>query len=392
MADIIASKNRLAARILKAEMLGDEEMVETLKLQLANIEQGSLSSSKVEDDKQSPNTNKKKEPEKSQTINKNTSGQLKRVHEDDMTIQQMYIQEKTGSAKDDVKLYLNNQKKFARDSLDTSQFSEEKDDSQAILKGATSKSKQRGEILRGTNKNKEHEPCDICPQTKLKHLILWQGQHVFMSLLPFRLSLSRLSCTVIRNLDHDYDCFVDSSEECQSETEHIISCLKSCWDKQGYQCIVMESYHKNSRNSNRNLLPNSGDNHFQLYCIAIKKRYFEEARLYFKQALLECEKEWSMNKKLITTSDDKRIHNCLPRGLSYFWVCFDSINKGFAHVIEDEDRFSNYFGFDVLAGLLDKNLHEVLHPKKEDYLQQFERSRLFKLEWSQYKPAGQLND
>lgn len=60
-----------------------------------------------------------------------------------------------------------------------------------------------------------------------------------------------------------------------------------------------------------------------------------------QKALLECETEWSMNKKVIDL-ESKDVRQVIPNGLSYFMVEFET-NKGYAHVIEDEQLFPKNF-------------------------------------------------
>jgi len=57
--------------------------------------------------------------------------------------------------------------------------------------------------------------------------------------------------------------------------------------------------------------------------------------------LLECEIEWSINKKIVDLTS-KDIRHAVPNGLSYFVVEFPS-HPGYAHVIENEEMFSKNF-------------------------------------------------
>lgn len=56
---------------------------------------------------------------------------------------------------------------------------------------------------------------------------------------------------------------------------------------------------------------------------------------------MECEKEWAQNKQVVNVSkfDVKRV---IPKGLPYFMAHF-GMDNGFAHVIEDENRFPRNF-------------------------------------------------
>ncbi len=60
-----------------------------------------------------------------------------------------------------------------------------------------------------------------------------------------------------------------------------------------------------------------------------------------QKALLECESEWAMNKKVVDLKG-KDVRKCVPKGLPYFVVDF-GMQSGFAHVVEDEHRFPDAF-------------------------------------------------
>lgn len=64
--------------------------------------------------------------------------------------------------------------------------------------------------------------------------------------------------------------------------------------------------------------------------------------LFFQKAILESDSEWAHNKKLIDTSK-KGLIGSIPKGLPYFSVEF-GLDGGFAHVVEDEHLFPQYFG------------------------------------------------
>ena len=64
--------------------------------------------------------------------------------------------------------------------------------------------------------------------------------------------------------------------------------------------------------------------------------------LVLQKAILESDEEWAQNKKLLDLSK-KDIRRSIPKGFSYFAVDF-GLQAGFAHVIENEDKFSSSFG------------------------------------------------
>ena len=71
---------------------------------------------------------------------------------------------------------------------------------------------------------------------------------------------------------------------------------------------------------------------------------------YFKQALLECDEEWSQHRKLYDTKGSVR--GTVPPSFSYFDASF-GLQAGYAHVVENEAEWKADFGRDVLEGLLD---------------------------------------
>ncbi|NWI55229.1 C19L2 protein, partial [Calyptomena viridis] len=82
--------------------------------------------------------------------------------------------------------------------------------------------------------------------------------------------------------------------------------------------------------------------HMVYECIPLPKEVGDMAPIYFKKAIMESDEEWSMNKKLIDLSS-KDIRKSVPKGLPYFSVDF-GLQRGFAHVIEDQHNFPHYFG------------------------------------------------
>ena len=60
-----------------------------------------------------------------------------------------------------------------------------------------------------------------------------------------------------------------------------------------------------------------------------------------KKAIMESDTQWSQNHKLIDTSEKGLRH--IPKNFPYFYVEY-AFDKGFAHVIEEADKFPRHFG------------------------------------------------
>lgn len=98
-----------------------------------------------------------------------------------------------------------------------------------------------------------------------------------------------------------------------------------------------------------------------IHCVS--NRDFEMAPFYFKKAIQESEREWSTNKQLVTLKE-KDLRRTIPKGLPYFWVHF-GVENGFAHVIEEQDRFPSNFAQEIIGGLLNLDTRLWRRPRKE---------------------------
>ncbi|CDW56681.1 CwfJ C 2 and CwfJ C 1 domain containing protein [Trichuris trichiura] len=73
----------------------------------------------------------------------------------------------------------------------------------------------------------------------------------------------------------------------------------------------------------------------------------------------------------------------IPRGFSYFAVHF-GCRGGFAHVIENENLISPWFGQEVLGGMLDVDYSVWRNPLHEKFQVQLSRTKQFKSQWAPY--------
>uniref|UniRef100_A0A6G1SQM8 CWF19-like protein 2 n=1 Tax=Aceria tosichella TaxID=561515 RepID=A0A6G1SQM8_9ACAR len=387
------TKNKISAQIIKAEMLGDQDKVKRLKRELHELTHGTTSTSSR--DSRRPDyqtrviTNDRPEPSHSviyKTPGKGGGGHDGRVQKflgSIGTLDQMFQREKTLTASDEARMFMKTATKFSREDMETKHFSEEIDDSQVILNKSKKHKGEDGACCYAKQaKNDDLGPCSRCLEKVAKHLVVDNTGSVYMSLTDSKPFLSHMSNIIIRNIGHTCDSFVSATGQQQDDTATLIQSLREMWKSKGYRCIVMETYFRKKRSKGDD--STSGGNHFQVHCLPVKEKHYERSRMSFKQALQECEREWSMNRKLIVT-EGRKIQRYLPKGLSYFWVCFDELTNGFGHVIENENDFSRYFGLEVLSGLLDKDFNPLRAHQREIYKDQFERSKDFKLLYSNFR-------
>ncbi|KAK8518444.1 hypothetical protein V6N12_017591 [Hibiscus sabdariffa] len=112
----------------------------------------------------------------------------------------------------------------------------------------------------------------------------------------------------------------------------------------------------------------------------------------FSQAIDEAEDEWSQHnaKKLIDASE-KGLRGSIPKDFPYFHVEF-GVNKGFVHVIDDENQFKSSFGLNVIRGMLHLAEEDVYrHRRHQSVEDQKQAAANFAHEWEPYDWTKQLN-
>ncbi|PVV00001.1 hypothetical protein BB559_000205 [Furculomyces boomerangus] len=108
-------------------------------------------------------------------------------------------------------------------------------------------------------------------------------------------------------------------------------------------------------------------NHISIECFPIpyKNDTFINARLYFKQAILSSDDEWTVHNKLIDTRKDSTkggFRNKMSSKVPYFHIWFD-LDGGYGHVIENRDYFAKSFGHEIIASLLKLPVNLARKPK-----------------------------
>ncbi|XP_006802140.1 CWF19-like protein 2 [Neolamprologus brichardi] len=183
------------------------------------------------------------------------------------------------------------------------------------------------------------EKCQHCFSSKelQKHLIVAIGSKVYLS-LPAGVSMTEGHCLICPLQHHCSATGMD--EDIWSEMQLFRRTLVRMFEAQELDCVFMET-HMNPRRRQ----------HMVLECIPLPKELGDMAPIYFKKAIMECDEEWAMNKKVVDLSS-KSIRQAVPRSLPYFAVDF-GLQGGFAHVIENEQKFPHYFGKEVVGGMLD---------------------------------------
>ncbi|XP_015110243.1 CWF19-like protein 2 [Diachasma alloeum] len=384
--------NKLGAKIVKAEILGDMELAQELKEKLERarkMRKLTPKSSEPEREREkdviltvtnSKGMSKPLEPRsryeepqggrrKSKKVETHDKGQRVRYFADDdkYSLQEMFEREKgdSGSRGKDESVFV----KMASKSMDMDELFEQnitrgESDAKQDLRDKTRAIKEHNRI------EKSLESCRLCFDSKemLKHLIVAMGHKMYLTLPP-HVSLTPGHC-IIAPIHHS-PCQTQLDEDIYEELKTFKKAItKMCADNQEYPVFfeVAMGLHR---------FP-----HMQLECVPMPEEVGSMAPMYFKKALLECEMEWSTNKKVVDLSK-KDVKQSIPKGLPYFMVDFGD-HGGFAHVIEDEKLFPRNFAQEIIGGMMDLDSSMWRKPRRENFEGQRKKVVEFADKWKKY--------
>ncbi|KAG9265288.1 CWF19-like protein 2 [Astyanax mexicanus] len=395
--------NKLGAKLVKAELLGNTALMASLKAQLeaarkarenqaqkptarppTQVTQGEA---EAEQDLvlfrtdhsgrawpvsgPSQHVEPKGGRRKRKAIETHVAGERVRYFDDDdgMDLREMVRREKMSTAEDQNALYSRMAAKMMGKqdgdnyTLDDMFVSSAAQKERAGLDEDRQRSRAKEEARRLAGRLEKCPYCFTSPELP-KHLIIAIGSKVYLS-MPNCVSLTEGHC-VIAPLQH-HCCSTGLDEDVWSEMQVFRRALVRVFEAQDLDCVFLETH----MNPKRRL-------HLLYECVPLPRELGDMAPVYFKKALLEADEEWAMNKKVVDLSS-KNIRQSVPRGLPYFSVDF-GLQGGFAHVIENEQKFPHYFGKEILGGMLDLEPRRWRKPIREN----FDDQRKKVLEFSQW--------
>ncbi|XP_068281041.1 CWF19-like protein 2 isoform X2 [Nyctibius grandis] len=392
--------NRLGARIVKAELMGDMELASELQAELDNARklretQGQIpaksdreASSRQEDEQvvlvrtdqsgrawpvtapaepQEPKGGRRKR----QMVPTHIDKERVRYFQDDdtMNLKDLVKNEKMRTAEDQNSLFMRMASKLV-ERTDREYYTL---DDMFVSKAAKRARSGEEEEIQRRKAIHEHqqlaarmEKCPYCfDSSELpKHLIIAIGTKVYLS-LPRNQSLTEGHCLIAPLQHHTAATLLD--EDIWEEIWMFRNTLVKMFEAKDLDCVFLET---NMGMKKRY--------HMVYECIPLPKEVGDMAPIYFKKAIMESDEEWSVNKKLIDLSS-KDVRKCVPKGFPYFSVDF-GLQGGFAHVIEDQHKFPHYFGKEIIGGMLD------LEPRlwRKGIRQNFEDQRKKVLQFAQW--------
>ncbi|CAF0737069.1 unnamed protein product [Adineta steineri] len=192
------------------------------------------------------------------------------------------------------------------------------------------------------------EQCWLCIENLSKSYIFGLLDQWYLCAPPQE-SLVEGHCFIVP-IQHSSSRF-HLDDDVLSELDTLKQQLTDLYRKNYNQLPIFIETFKNPR-----LLP-----HMYIECIPVPIDQANLVPMYFRKALLESESMWSTNKKLIELNHprSRTLKSVLPKGLPYFCVEFpvdksknDNHIYGYAHMIEERGQFPLYFGREILGGLM----------------------------------------
>ncbi|KAM9319812.1 CWF19-like protein 2 [Gastrophryne carolinensis] len=368
--------NKLGAKIVKAEIMGNMELASRLRAQLEQARQQRQNRQQppVKDKGEQSKDSSSREEQEVLLVRTDQSGRawpvnasgepaeprggrrkrskvethadrerVRYFHDDDnQSLHDLVKREKMGTAEDQNKAFMRMASKL-REKTDQDYYTLDDMFVSSAAKKEHANEEEERERQQAISEHRKlaarMEKCPFCfDNAELpKHLIIAIGVKVYLC-LPNHISLTEGHCLIIPLQHYTAATLVD--EDIWNEIQMFRKALVRMFAEKGLDCVFLET--------NLNLRKRF---HLVYECIPLPKETGDMAPIYFKKAIMESEEEWSMNKKLVDLST-KDIRRSVPKGLPYFSVDF-GLQGGYAHVIEDQNKFPHYFGKEIIGGMLD---------------------------------------
>ncbi|XP_017346471.1 CWF19-like protein 2 isoform X2 [Ictalurus punctatus] len=393
--------NKLGAKLLKAELMGNTALMDPLKAQLESARKARENHAhkpkrvSVQEEAEqevvlfrtdqsgrawpvsgpSQHVEPKGGRRKKKAIETHVAGERVRYFADDdsLNLREMVRREKMTSAQDQNALYSRMAAKMMGKqdgdnyTLDDMFVSSAAQREREGLDEERARKRAMGE---GRSLAAQMDKCPFCfSNTELpKHLVVAIGAKVYLC-LPNSVSLTEGHC-LIAPLQH-HCCSTGLDEDVWNEVQVFRKSLVQMFQSLGLDCVFLETH----RNPKKRM-------HMLYECVPLPRELGDMAPIYFKKAIMECDEEWAMNKKVVDLSS-KNIRQAVPRGLPYFSVDF-GLQGGLAHVIENQDKFPYYFGKEILGGMLDLEPRRWRKPIRENFDDQRKKVLQFSQWWKPF--------
>ena len=396
-----AQLNSLGAKLVKAEMVGDEDKVKMLKCEMERLRklkklQDNQSDGKKEDKEMvilttTDRFNRERpfelpshstRPSLNPKVSHSKKGKREKYFADDdrYSLQDLVKQERSMTSDETLAAISRMASKFTP-ATNSDETVDDVLDSKIALSYDESKEQVRQKqkaIYESRAMAEVLSNCKYCFDTPnfSKHLLIAVGIGVYLA-VPSHQSMTEGHCFLVP-VEHT-TCSLQMDENVWSEVQIFLKGLTQMFADRDMDVIFTETYSHSKRKF-----------HMYIECIPLPKNEGSLAPMYFKKAILESDEEWAQNRKLIDTRG-KGVRKSVPAGLPYFFVDF-GLDGGYAHIIEDASKFPHYFAKEVIGGLLDVEPRLWLKPPKDNTENQ--KSKALKLSswWKPYDWTHKLKN
>ncbi|KAF7150452.1 hypothetical protein RHSIM_Rhsim02G0033400 [Rhododendron simsii] len=326
------SANQLAAKALQLRLKGKLEEAEKLMKEAENVKAKQVAEGESSRPPSERNTRR-------YTTHDTSIRQRKKEDDADMHLAQKIVQNK----------------KFST--------SAQADDEYDFDDGPRRKAKKKGGTDQKLNEKTnfstriltQQERCKFCFENpnRPRHLVVAIANFTYLS-LPHWQSVAAGHCCILTLQHESATRAVDNNV--WDEIRNFKKCLIMMFAKQEKDVVFLETVMGLAQQRR----------HCLVECIPLPQDIAKQAPLYFKKAIDEAEDEWSQHnsKKLIDTSV-KGLRGSVPKDFPYFHVEF-GLNKGFVHVIDDEQQFKANFGLNLIRGMLKLREEDIYGRRKHD--------------------------
>lgn len=223
------------------------------------------------------------------------------------------------------------------------------------------------EHIRAENRLKE---CYFCLENDKceKKFVISLGESVYLA-LPVKGSLTKFHCLIVPS--NHVTSVRTADEEVLEEIEKYKTGLLRMFHSMGMEPVFMET-----------CLRANSDVHTFIDVIPFEREAAGDAPMFFKEALTNCETEWSQHKKIIDTRG-KKLAACIPPNFPYFHVDFDG-KGGFLHVVESAKDFTHYFGRSIAASILQVSPELYIKPHRKTPQEEEADIRAFTKAWAPF--------
>ncbi|XP_037082379.1 CWF19-like protein 2 [Pollicipes pollicipes] len=368
--------NALAAKILKAELNGDDDVVATLQRQLdaARRLRATVGPSRAAAEQvvivvgkgtRAPTSER---PSKRQKPDTHRGAERTKYFADDdrLQLRDMFERERRTTPADEAAALARLTAGGVRQRLDDDHGL---DDVLAERAGRAQPALAEDErqAARALAQHRRAERCDRCLDSRrtLRHLIAALGAKSYLA-LPAGRSLTAGHCLLVPQ--QHVTSLVGLDEDAWEEVQRFRAALVAMFATMEQDVVFFESAVK------LRTYP-----HAVLQAVPVPRESGDLAPIYFKKALEESETEWSQNKKVVDLRG-RDVRRAVPKGLPYFFVDF-GLQPGFAHVVEDEELFPATFAEEVIGGMLELEPSAWRRSRNESLDEQRKKVMEFSKHW-----------